>query len=158
MVNSKEQARELDAEALAKRQERVTVDGLGSIGQGTYMKSREPFKAKKLSIFTEKNAPLTEHIDAEQVYENMQTSTIGREYLKNAENLSEPIEFDYNTYIHGVRGENIGDRIVIYMRNEDNNNALMVARVVIHELTHYRLWNRKKPVVRIFMYCSRINA
>lgn len=105
---------------------------------GKYVEGGESFKAKNLSIFNDNNAPSTEHIDAEQVYDNMQSSIIGREYLEYAENLPEPIVFDYDSYIPGVRGENIGNRIVIYMKNEDNNSPLKVARTVIHELTHYR--------------------
>lgn len=92
--------------------------------------------AKAIDIFNDYGAPEEEHITAEQVFENLKTSKIGREYLKFAENLPERIQFDYSTYIPEVRGENNGNNIVVYMKS--NKTVEWVSRTVIHEITHYR--------------------
>ena len=71
-----------------------------------------------------------------EVFENMKSSKIGREYLEVVKNLPENITFNYNTNIPGVRGEENNGSITIYMRNIES--AEMAARTVIHECTHYR--------------------
>lgn len=92
--------------------------------------------AKAVDIFNDYDAPNNAHITAEQVYENMLTSEIGREYLKYAENLPERIKFDYISSPYGLYGEQRGNAIVIYIRN--NASVERVARTVIHECTHHK--------------------
>lgn len=92
--------------------------------------------SKATDVFDDYGAPTNEHITPEQVYNNLQKSEIGKEYLKYAENLPESIKFDYETNMSSLYGEENGGRIVIYMRS--NSTAERVARTVIHECTHYR--------------------
>ncbi|MCD7740983.1 MAG: phage minor capsid protein [Ruminococcus sp.] len=92
--------------------------------------------AKTLDLFDDYSAPSKEHITTEQIVENLKTSEIGKEYLKYIEELPERIKLDYISNEKGIYGENSGNSIVIYMKN--NNSAERVAMTIIHEVTHYR--------------------
>ena len=92
-------------------------------------------QSRALDMFNDSDAPIYTHISSQQVYENMQTTKIGQEYLKYIESLPERIKFDYYK-LSEVYGEQLGTSIVIYMQKCDTPER--VARTIIHECTHYK--------------------
>lgn len=91
--------------------------------------------AKANDIFNDYTLSSNTNVKAEHILENLQTSSIGKKYLKIAENLPEKIKLDYDTYCPELYGENQGNSIVVYMKS--NLSAERVARTIIHECTHY---------------------
>lgn len=93
-------------------------------------------KAKALDMFNDSAIALNSPITTQQIIDELTTTNIGRTTLKDIENLPERIKLTYSYKGNGVRGEQNGNEITIYLSNCANTK--WAARSVIHEVTHYK--------------------
>ncbi len=98
-------------------------------------------QSKAVDLFNDYGVPSDAKITSQQIVEDLQTSTIGREIISFMENLPERITLDYKTVeldSNGLKiyGMEIDGVITIFMKNCEN--AERAARTVIHECTHRR--------------------
>ena len=93
-------------------------------------------KANTIDMFNDNAIKNNSPITAQQIIEELSTTNIGRTTLKDIDNLPERIKLTYVYKEGGVRGEQIGNEITIYLRN--CKNVKWAARSVIHEVTHYK--------------------
>lgn len=101
--------------------------------------NRQTNYSKEIDIFNESNLSGQSKIKPQDIKDNLQASTIGRETAKFAKTLKEPIELNDKTIRVDddggkIYGEDNGDAITIYLLNCDN--AERAARTIIHECTH----------------------
>lgn len=92
--------------------------------------------AKPIEMLDFSDMSDSENITAEKIIEDLSRTKIGRDTLNTLNNLPVPIKFTYGEYTTGVRGEEKGGRIIIYLNN--CKNTLWASRSVIHECTHYK--------------------
>ena len=93
-------------------------------------------KAKALDMFNDSAIAFNSPITAQQIVDELTTTSIGRTTLKDIENLPERIKLTYGYKSDRVRGEQNGGEITIYLSNCINTK--WAARSVIHEVTHYK--------------------
>lgn len=93
-------------------------------------------KAKALDMFNDSAIALNSPITTQQIIDELTATNIGRTTLKDIENLPEHIKLTYSYKENGVRGEQNGNEITIYLSNCANTK--WAARSVIHEVTHYK--------------------
>ncbi len=93
-------------------------------------------KAKALDMFNDSAIALNSPITTQQIIDELTATNIGRTTLKDIENLPERIKLTYSYKENGVRGEQNGNEITIYLSNCANTK--WAARSVIHEVTHYK--------------------
>lgn len=93
-------------------------------------------KAKALDMFNDSAIALNSPITTQQIIDELTVTNIGRTTLKDIENLPERIKLTYSYKENGVRGEQNGNEITIYLSNCANTK--WAARSVIHEVTHYK--------------------
>ena len=93
-------------------------------------------KAKALDMFNDSAIALNSPITTQQIIDELTSTNIGRTTLKDIENLPERIKLTYSYKENGVRGEQNGNEITIYLSNCANTK--WAARSVIHEVTHYK--------------------
>lgn len=93
-------------------------------------------KAKALDMFNDSAIALNSPITTQQIIDELTATNIGRTTLKDIENLPERIKMTYSYKENGVRGEQNGNEITIYLSNCANTK--WAARSVIHEVTHYK--------------------
>lgn len=93
-------------------------------------------KAKALDMFNDSAIAFNSPITTQQIIDELTTTNIGRTTLKDIENLPERIKLTYSYKENGVRGEQNGNEITIYLSNCANTK--WAARSVIHEVTHYK--------------------
>lgn len=93
-------------------------------------------KAKALDMFNDSAIAFNSPITTQQIIDELTATNIGRTTLKDIENLPERINLTYNYKENGVRGEQNGNEITIYLSNCANTK--WAARSVIHEVTHYK--------------------
>ena len=93
-------------------------------------------KAKAIDMFNDSEISLNSPITTKQIIDELATTNIGRITLKDIENLSECIKLTNAPKSGGVRGEQLGDEITIYLSN--CKNVKWAARTVIHEITHHK--------------------
>ena len=99
-------------------------------------------KAKALDMFNDSAIALNSPITTQQIIDELTATNIGRTTLKDIENLPERIKLTYSYKENGVRGEQNGNEITIYLSNCANTK--WAARSVIHEVT--QVWHRSKPM------------
>lgn len=112
VVNSKEQAKELEARVLMSMN-----------------------RAKATDIFDFDSLPISSHISPQAIADELEKSDIGKETLKVIETLPQKIKLMYGKE-KDVRGSEWCGRIEIYVNQ--CKDSLWAARTVIHECTHYR--------------------
>lgn len=93
-------------------------------------------KAKALDMFNDSAIAFNSPITTQQIIDELTATNIGRATLKDIENLPERIKLTYSYKENGVRGEQNGNEITIYLSNCANTK--WAARSVIHEVTHYK--------------------
>ena len=93
-------------------------------------------KANTIDMFNDNAIKNNSPITAQQIIEELSTTNIGRTTLKDIDNLPERIKLTYVYKEGGVRGEQIGNEITVYLRN--CKNVKWAARSIIHEVTHYK--------------------
>ncbi|MGN1138920.1 MAG: phage minor capsid protein [Ruminococcus sp.] len=140
------------AMGLPQQRQRVTVDGLGNIGDIKKRKFVDTSGAKTVAKSTESGiinkqnsnfAKATEifnfsenigEVSPQAIADALKNSYIGQETLKMlSEKGVKPI-LDYSAKSFSYRGEQQGKKIIIYMNNISNVNV--AAQTVIHETTH----------------------
>lgn len=75
-------------------------------------------------------------ITPDEIIHELDNSPIGKEYLEYMKSSGTKPILVYGKKSGGIRGEQQGSIIRIYIDN--NKNSLVAAQTVIHELTHYR--------------------
>lgn len=92
--------------------------------------------AKDIDIFNENEMPENAEITADKIVEELKTSKIGLETLKDIESLPQRIKLTYERRSDGVRGDERNGEIRIFLSN--CKNVKWAARSVIHERTHWK--------------------
>ena len=92
--------------------------------------------AKDIDIFNENEMPENAEITADKIVEELKTSNIGTETLKDIENLPQRIKLTYERRSDGVRGDERNGEIRIFLSS--CKNVKWAARSVIHERTHWK--------------------
>ena len=93
-------------------------------------------QSRALEIFNAYDIPETARISAQNILNDLETSDIGKEVLNYLEEQEVRPKLTYDSRSGGVRGEEIGGEIFIYLSNcKDIKTA---ACTVIHECTHRR--------------------
>lgn len=93
-------------------------------------------KAKAIDMFNDSEISLNSPITTKQIIVELTTTNIGRTTLQDIENLPERIKLTNEAKSGGVRGEQSGDDITIFLSN--CKNVKWAARTVIHEITHHK--------------------
>ena len=92
-------------------------------------------KAKAIdSIFIDVNEDDSK-FSRQEILEEMNSSIIGKRVIENIENSNVFINLNNAKQLHTNRGEQIGNKIEIYLSNIKNKRV--VAQTIIHEMTHY---------------------
>lgn len=93
-------------------------------------------QSKSLDIFNDYDISTSSPITAQQIIDELGKSDIGKQTLKDIENLPKRIKLSSEVRHDGVRGEEFGGAITIYLSNCEN--PYWAARTVIHECTHQK--------------------
>lgn len=92
--------------------------------------------AKASDFFSFGDIPSEVKITPELILEDLKTSKKGREILDYLENIPYIPKLDYDTYTGGLRGEEIGGQICVYIRECKDVKTAVCS--LIHEVAHYR--------------------
>lgn len=93
-------------------------------------------KAKAIDMFNDSELPPDSSITTKQIINELSTTSIGWQTLKDIESLPELIKLTYESKGGGIRGEERNGSIIIYLQN--CKNPKWAARSVVHEVTHYK--------------------
>ncbi len=93
-------------------------------------------KAKSVDMFNDYDVSANSLITAQNIINELNFTSIGRQTLKDIENLPERIKLTSVNKSDNIRGEQFGSEIVIYLCN--CVNVKWAARTIIHEITHYK--------------------
>ena len=93
-------------------------------------------KAKPIDLFNDYDVSENYEITSQKIVDDLSTSAIGRQTLRDVENLPKRIKLTTEYKENGVRGDELNGEIRIFLRNcKDEKWA---ARTIIHECTHWK--------------------
>lgn len=93
-------------------------------------------KAKPIDLFNDYDVSENYEITSQKIVDDLSTSVIGRQTLRDVENLPKRIKLTTEYKENGVRGDELNGEIRIFLRNcKDEKWA---ARTIIHECTHWK--------------------
>ena len=93
-------------------------------------------KAKPIDLFNDYDVSENYEITSQKIVDDLSTSAIGRQTLRDVENLPKRIKLTTEYKENGVRGDELNGEIRIFLRNcKDEKWA---ARTIIHECNHWK--------------------
>ncbi len=133
IASQKQVTRLTPAQAKAKEREIMEKNPLTFGRKSDIIKMNQ---SKSLDIFNDYDISTNSPITAQQIIDELGKSDIGKQTLKDIENLPKRIKLSSEIRYDGVRGEEFGGAITIYLSNCEN--PYWAARTVIHECTHQK--------------------